>query len=492
VDQHAVMMAEPVGQDFRTGRRRVSLLVPDGVGVRNFVLGRFLEEAGCDWSIDVLHTIPDEQLPAYISRWNGVVDSWQQLPPFCERPLGFTLRSCLAYAQMYWVDTFPMRKNRNKPISGSWKTQASRWLAKIVGRMCASPARMSRLERLHTWAVGGYPEVDWFRELFRRSRPDVVFCSHQRPPSVLAPVLAARSLGIPTAAFIFSWDNISTKGRIAAPFDHFLVWSEHMREEMRRYYPDVAPQRVHVVGTPQFDPYRDARLLLTRDEFFRQIGADPGRKLICYSGGAAGNSPDEPRQLDVLLQQVRTGQIRGNPQVVLRPSPADEGSRFREVRARYPELIYCPPAWIHQADAAWDTAMPLPEDIGLLVNLTRHSDLNINFASTMTLDFALHGKPVVNVAFDMSDPGVYGIPQYDYVAQFEHYQPVIELGAARFAKTPEELAAHVNAYLENPELDAAGRARFVELEIGVPVGQCTGRILAVLEQLAEQASVRTR
>ncbi len=256
-----------------------------------------------------------------------------------------------------------------------------------------------------------------------------------------------------------------------------------MRGEMHRYYPDVSDERIHVVGTPQFDPYQDARLLRSREDFCQRIGADPTRKLICFSGGAAGNSPDEPQQLAVLMEQIRTNHIRGNPQVVLRPSPADEGSRFLPIREQYPELIYAPPAWIHQSDAAWDTSMPLPDDIAQLVNITRHADLNINFASTMTLDFALHGKPVVNVAFDMSEPLVYGIPQYDYVAQFEHYQPVINFQAARFARTPDELAAHVNAYLEDPQLDAAGRKRFVELEIGVPVGRCTDRILTVLDDI---------
>ena len=44
-------------------------------------------------------------------------------------------------------------------------------------------------------------------------------------------MLAAKSLGIPTATFIFSWDNLSSKGRIAAPFDYYLVWSEHMGDE---------------------------------------------------------------------------------------------------------------------------------------------------------------------------------------------------------------------------------------------------------------------
>ena len=98
------------------------------------------------------------------------------------------------------------------------------------------------------WRSRTRPEVDDYREIFNRIRPAVLFCSHQRPTTVLPAVLAARSLGIPTATFIFSWDNLSSKGRIAAPFDHYLVWSDHMRQELLQFYPHVPHENVHIVG----------------------------------------------------------------------------------------------------------------------------------------------------------------------------------------------------------------------------------------------------
>ena len=55
-----------------------------------------------------------------------------------------------------------------------------------------------------------------------------------------------------------------------------------MKGDLLRYYPDVTADRVHVVGTPQFDPYGDESLVKSRAEFFAQIGADPERPLICF------------------------------------------------------------------------------------------------------------------------------------------------------------------------------------------------------------------
>jgi hypothetical protein len=301
---------------------------------------------------------------------------------------------------------------------------------------------------------------------------------------VLPAVLAARSLGIPTATFIFSWDNLSSKGRIAAPFDHYLVWSPLMRDELLRYYPDVPADRVHIVGTPQFDPYVDERLTLTRREFFAQIGADASRPLICFSGGDTGNCPEDQHHVRILMELIRSGQIAGRPQVLLRPSPVDEGRRYDDVRRDYLELLYSPPRWIHTDPGNWAQVFPDAEDVALLANLTRHADLNVNFGSTMALDFGLHDKPVVVPVIDVTRPFVHGLPLFDFCMQFEHYRPVETLHAARFARTRDEFASMINAYLADPSLDRDGRRTLAELQVLKPLGQSSARIIAVLEQLS--------
>jgi hypothetical protein len=256
-----------------------------------------------------------------------------------------------------------------------------------------------------------------------------------------------------------------------------------MRQELLEYYPDVAAQRAHVVGTPQFDPYADASLLWSREEFFRVIGGDAARPLICYSGGDAGGCPEDPRHVEVLLGLVRSGQIRGRPQVLVRPTPVDDGSRYRAVREQYPEMIFAQPAWVHAEPGNWARCIPRAEDVRFLANLTQHADLNVNFASTMTLDFAIHDRPVVNVAFDVASPPPLGRPIWDFYG-FDHYRPVVEMGAARSARSPWQLAEQVNRYLDDPGLEHRERRRFVELEVGVPIGQSSGRVVETLKRIS--------
>lgn len=460
------------------------ILLPDGVGVRNMILGPFLKLASKAGSACVLHPITAELMPRYQAGLNGSV-RWEPLLRYRETAQAATLRYALAYAQMYWGQTKAMRSHLNAAVGGSWRTRAMRKAAQAIGRVSANPRGIAALGWGHSREVSRVPEVAHYRKLFQDIRPTVLFCSHQRPLHILPPVLAARSLGIPTATFIFSWDNLTSKGRIAAPFDHFLVWSELMRSELLKYYPDVHPDRVHVVGTPQFDPYADLGLLWSREEFFRRVGADLNRPLVCYSGGDIITCPEDHFHIRILMEQVRTGRIRGNPQILLRPAPVDEGSRYDQVRRDFPELIYARPDWVHTVPDDWSLILPLPGDVQFLANVTQHSDLNINMASTMTLDFAIHDRPVVNIAFDVNDPPPHGEPLWRHFYEFEHYRPVVELGAARFARTADEMAEHVNTYLENPSLDKDARRKFVELEVALPFGHSSELIVQTLEKIGK-------
>lgn len=462
---------------------RVALLVPDGVGVRNFILGRFLRILPPGSDAIVLHTVPDQHLSSVSGGLNGQVH-WRKFVPYRPNRFVTLLQYSLGYAQMYWADTISMRRIRNGPMPKPWKLRALHRISKAAGRMCSSPRSMQMLESAHCAAVSRLPEIEYYTKVFLETKPTVVFCSHQRPSVVLPAVLAAQKLGIPTATFIFSWDNLSSKGRIISPFDHYLVWSEHMAAELRHYYPHVAADRIHIVGTPQFENYADPSLLWSREEFFRRIQGDPSRPLICYSGGDAMTCPEDAEHVGVLMDLIRTGRIRGNPQVLLRPVPVDDGRRYEKIRQKFPELLYAQPRWLHTDPGEWAQVIPLPEDIQFLANLTHNADLNVNLGSTMTLDFGIHDKPVVNIAFDVAQPPIFGMPVWDYYYFFEHYRPVVELEAARPARSPDQLADFVNAYLENPALDRDGRRRLFEMQVSVPLGESSQRIIEALHQIS--------
>jgi hypothetical protein len=460
---------------------KTALVVPDGVGIRNFILGGAIDRLREAGPITVFHGVPEESMALY-GVHEGV--TFHYMGDHREDTSSIFLRYCLAYSHMYFVDTMAMRYNRVTLPQGSWRMRLMHRTTRQVGRFLGRRTGVLWLQSLHTHAAEREGKVKEAEAWLRRDRPDVLLCSHQRPPIIIPVVLAAKQLGIPTACFIFSWDNLTSKGRIAAPFDYYLVWSKLMRNELLRYYPDVSEERVRVVGTPQFDPYVDSEMLWDRGEFFRRVGADPNRPLICYSGGDRGTCPEDPEHLAVLMEGIESGQIAGRPQVIVRANPVDDPMRYDNVRSRFPEMIFAQPAWLKSSSGHWAGVLPTEADVQFLANLTHHCDLNVNMASTMTLDFAIHDKPVVNIAFDVASPPPHGSPLWGYFYRFEHYRPVVELGAARFARSREELWNLVSTYLADPSLDREGRRKLVELEAGPQIGGALARITKALISIA--------
>jgi len=454
----------------------VLLLVPDGVSVRNFLLGALPERLAEAGQVDVLLGVGLAGRPETMS---SVIRHGEELGRYPERLLEAPIRRTLEYSHQRWCDTAGTRFMLRSPIPGSGRARLLRRVARGASRLTASESGLRRLVQLHDAVIDRRSEVDLYVDLLREWHTDVVLCAHQRPIMIQPVVMAARRLGIPTATFIFSWDNLTTKGRIAAPFDHFFVWSDQMASELVRYYPDVGTDRIHVVGSPQFEPYADRSLAWSRDRFDQELGLERDRPVICFSGGDTLGCPEDPAHLEIVCELIKSGEITGDPQVVLRPAPVDTSDRFDLVIERFP-VVLSRPRW-EDGGGGWDAVTPSREDIELLVNLTRYADLNINMASTMTLDFALHDTPVVNLGFDV-DSSIARAPRY---YDFDHYRPVVELGAARVAKDPRALAEAVNAYMADPALDRDARSRFVDLELGVRPG---GSVPAIAHALAEIGS----
>ncbi len=462
---------------------RIALLIPDGVALRNFVLGNFLCELPASGAVDLYHNMPQATADLYAAATPKNV-AWQPMLEFHQSRAVSTLQTCLAYAHMYWANTHSMRRAASRPVRAALKTQLRVQSCRLVGRMNADPKRIELMDALHIALVKRHHEVNAYKRLFEKTKPSVVFSGCQRPSNVLPAIIAAKELGIPTATFIVSWDNLSSKGRIVAPYDHFLVWSENMRRELLLYFPHVKNENIHVVVIPQFDPYNDPALMWDRKDFFERIGGDPERPLICFSGGDVGTCPEDQEHVRILLEGIRSDTIRHNPQVLVRPSPVDEGKRYDTVRRDFPELIYQQPKWTHSKAGDWSRVTPSAEEIQFLTNLVHYSDMNVNLGSTMTLDFGLHDKPVVNVAFDVADPPLFGMPVYDYYYRYEHFLPVVEFGASKIARSADQLPGFINAYLDDPALDREGRRKLVDLHVNVPPGQSSKATVAALKRIA--------
>jgi hypothetical protein len=143
-------------------------------------------------------------------------------------------------------------------------------LRRMAARMLA------RLER----AIPRPADVDDF--ITRRS-PDVVLVTPliELGSPQLDYVRAARSLGIPSALCVWSWDHLSSKTLIREPPDQVMVWNETQQREAAEFH-DIDPGRVIVTGAQCFDQWFDREPSMDAARFRARVGLPPNRPYVLY------------------------------------------------------------------------------------------------------------------------------------------------------------------------------------------------------------------
>ncbi len=458
------------------------LVIPDGTGIRNFLCTDFIEAAAAAGTVTVWHALPLATVAPFQARWGDRV-RWLPLPPFREGIVARVLRQAKVYGQLYWQREpgldLVLRQLRPR---GRLGVRGLGTAARVLGTLAAGPRRLHWLDTLH-WAAAGWDGAA-YDTVLRLVQPDVVFCTHQRAGRAVPALLAARRAGIPTATFIYSWDNLP-KGRMAVPADHYLVWSRHMAAEMATYYPDVGAARVHIVGTPQFEHYGNAALIQPRAAFLARLGLSADRPVICFSGDDAASSPYDPSYLADLAAAVRALPAPARPQLVFRRCPADVGERYAAVLARYPEIAVSDPLWTRPAAGTdWTAAVPTPADVALLANLVAHCDLVVNIGSTMAMDFAVKGKPAIYLRYNPVDLPADSDWTITNIYALPHFRSVHALQPVYWAEAATDLGALVQQALVQPGEKAGARQAWLDHHVQAPLDRAGARCLAALAALA--------
>ena len=465
--------------------RILGLVIVDGVGYRNFVLSDFVNQSLNTFDEVVIFSgLPSESF-AMQEQENVKIS---ELPVFKESGKTWFWRKAkeVAHMQMH-KDNFAgigYNLQKNYPTKQSKRALITKLIFRITS-VFHSEKWINRFYRNQASSFKKDHVTKVYSELLKSEDLNLLFFTHQRPP-YLAPLdYAAKKLGIKTCSFIFSWDNLPSKGRMAAPFDAFLVWSDLMKEELRYFYPETKHQPVEVVGTPQFEPYVLDRYSSSKEDFHQKFKLHPGLKTICYSCGDASTSKNDPLYIEAIAKLVEEEKLTEKVNFLVRTSPAEDGSRFKEVVQKFSFIKWNYPKWELTREnhpEPWSQRVPLPEDLIDLRSLLENCDLNINMCSTMSLDFMLFGKPVINPTFGTGENDFYDDQKY---LSYSHYERVVKSGAVAIVKNEEELLREINFSLKNPEARLEQQKELLRLQIGKPLEGTSKRIAAALKEFSE-------
>jgi hypothetical protein len=460
--------------------KKLAVVITDGVGFRNFVLSDFLIEAHKTFDeVVVLSCLPKEVYDGFLLKTRVI-----ELAVFEEKfPTWFFRKAKeLAHLQQHKKNNFGIQDSLriNYSKSKTARGYATRFLFKLTCRF-HSEKWIQRYGALQQLSFRNHAITQQYKELLLKEKFDILFFTHQRPPFIAPLVYQGKQLKIKTASFIFSWDNLASKGRMASDFDYYLVWSELMKTELLQFYSSIKPNTIEVVGTPQFEPYVLERYKTLKEDFHLKFETDPTQKTICFSCGDISTSKNDELYIETIANAIVEEKIK-NVNFIVRTSPAEDPIRFLAFTKKFPFIKWNYPKWNlsrlgHQE--VWSQRIPSVEDIIDLRSLLEYSDLNVNMLSTMSLDFMQFDKPVINTVFGHSKNGLYDDQRF---LHYTHIVNVVDSMATKIVKNQDELITAINLYLENSNLDSENRNRLMQLQVSQPLSGTGKRIAETLRK----------
>jgi hypothetical protein len=460
----------------------VLFVIPDCLGIRNFLHSRVLEiliQKGNQ--VAVWHTF-DEQVLAQMQLHPSV--RFHRLPAWREGVIERLLREAKVYAQLV---RFCQRDNNILALrqrfraAGGTQKKIIALAAFLLGCLFSGRHGSGRLARWHSRAARANNLVA-FRQTLMDVNPNLVFCTHQRAAYAVPCLEVARELKIPTATFVYSWDN-PPKGRMAVSADFYFAWSKHMAAELMTYCPDITERQIKITGTPQFEPYFNPDLTISREEFCRNNGLDAARPIVCFSGGDSITSPYDHHYLADVANELTHWPQATAPQLIFRPIPADLSTRYDSVVASNPAIAVSKPRWrMPEGEASWEGVIPLREDSALLANLVTYCDAVINLGSTMGLDFAMKGKPAININYNTQgvDEARWTIRDYYRVP---HFKTVHQLNPVFWINSRAEIRQVLAQALGGVEEKKLAREKWKETLVQHPPELASERIVRAMEDI---------
>jgi hypothetical protein len=463
-------------------RAHIVALLPRGEVIRNFVYTSALDEIARKANITILSVKPNQEFEDLLkSRYRNVFD----LREFREKWIVRIQRELIemAHGRWLWSEAARERWRLRDLEADSPAKRFKRRAKKLACYPFANRAGLDLLSKVESASSKVFRTTDEYLKFFKLQKPSLVFnSSHVHSRNANQAIQAAQWLGIPTATFIFSWDNLTSQGRIVTPYDYYLVWNEAIRAQLLQMYRGIRPAQVFVTGTPQFDFHFKWEFYWTREEFCDRVGADPGRPIVLYTTGMANHMPGEPQIVEGIADMLREMTDLGSPQLLLRVYPKDQTGRFEELKHRRPDILFSEAPW----EPAWLT--PKFEDCYILTNTLRHVDIGINVASTISLELCMFNKPVINVGYNPTGVNT-DIVDYSRYYEFDHYRPVVDSGAVRVAKSESEMRELLRKALTEPRTDSAQRRDLIKRMFGNTLdGHSCERVAAQLVRLAEQTA----
>ncbi|HEY0090921.1 MAG TPA: UDP-glycosyltransferase, partial [Flavobacterium sp.] len=131
------------------------------------------------------------------------------------------------------------------------------------------------------------------------------------------------------------------------------------------------------------------------------------------------------------------------------------------------------PLW-ERIGAAWNTALPLKEDLALQMNTIRYTEFVVNLGSSMVFDYAAHNKPCCYINYNLENSRFRNWVKkvYNYI----HFRSMPDPKSVFWLNSREELPSIFKAILSGNNESVPYAKRWFEIINAHPPATASERI----------------
>ena len=460
-------------------KKQLLIILPRGEVIRNFVYSGIVRKLNSEFKIILISIKPNEAI------WELLQSNTDVLIELKSNQFSYAYRLFLeiydlAHNRYVWSEAAKVRWRMRDVEAKTQKDKIFRVLKKLIARFLANGISLQILDRVDFRMASLEPSVcDWVSTL-KKYKIDLVFnSSHSHARNALPVVYAAKNLNIKTCTFLFSWDNLTSQGRVVPVYNYYFAWNNSIKGDFNEMYPNVPRQNVFVTGTPQFIGHFDKTNHLSYADVRNTLGLESNEQYFLYSSGMSHHLPEEPYVVARIADIIKS--IGPNYRLVVRTYAKDRFDVFEKLKLERSDIIIPEVRW----EKNFQT--PLIEDQVFFSSLLTHCIAGINVASTISLELCMLDKPAINVAYN--PPGK-DISPYNYTRfySFDHYKPIVESGAVELAENEEEMLKLLISAIENPAKRKTERERLIHAFFGDKLDEAvTDEFVKIFKRLLKDA-----
>jgi len=406
----------------------VVVIVPDGVGVKNYIYSNAIKSNNYD--VTILHSFDKKSVNELKKDYNY---SFIKLIDYKETLLEKFYREAIHLSRLIYNSKLENNETIKVNFKSKGKGLAGILFYKLIilfAKKQNSYQKILKLEQKYQLALRKSEVYRFYLKEFKEKNPKKIFCTHQR--AVIAPPIfaAAKDVGIQTTTAIYSWDNLP-KARLALRADEYIVWSPQMARDIKAFYKEIKDSQIKILGTPQFQFHKDKNYLWPKDKFAEIYDLDINKKWLCFSGDDKTTSPYDPKYLKDIAEELSSSALKSEWQILLRPVPVEGFEKYQDVIDQFPQLIKKAGAFWN-INPKWSNSFPKLDDLKALNSICHYSQAVINVGSTMALDFGMHGRPAIYINYDHyrdSNWSVQRIYKFQHFRTMKGLTPVIWLNS---------------------------------------------------------------